>query len=179
VEIGEKIKQLRIKIGLTQEELGNRCELTKGFISQVERDLTSPSIATLMDILEALGTTLKDFFNDNTNDKIVFLQDDVCERSDSELGHTIRWLIPNAQKNKMEPILISLNKGGRSPTHSAYEGEVFGYVLRGCARLWIGRHSFRVKNGGSFYYLANEAHFLENISAGCTEVLWITTPPNF
>ena len=56
MEIGVKIKQLRQQRGLTQEELASRTELTKGFISQLERDLTSPSIATLMDILEALGT---------------------------------------------------------------------------------------------------------------------------
>ena len=42
MEIGEKIKELRIERGLTQEELADRAELSKGFISQVERDLTSP-----------------------------------------------------------------------------------------------------------------------------------------
>ncbi|HML48422.1 MAG TPA: helix-turn-helix transcriptional regulator, partial [Clostridia bacterium] len=44
LEIGKKIKHLRLRLGLTQEELADRCELSKGFISQVERDLTSPSI---------------------------------------------------------------------------------------------------------------------------------------
>lgn len=48
MKIGEKIKRLRMKHNLTQEELADRCELTKGFISQVERELTSPSIATLV-----------------------------------------------------------------------------------------------------------------------------------
>ena len=47
-----------MELQLTQEELADRTELTKGYISQVERDLASPSIATLVDILEALGTTL-------------------------------------------------------------------------------------------------------------------------
>ena len=56
MEIGEKIKELRIERGLTQEELADRAELSKGFISQVERDLTSPSIATLEDIVISLGT---------------------------------------------------------------------------------------------------------------------------
>ena len=46
-QIGEKIKRLRLQRGLTQEELADRCELSKGFISLVERNLTSPSIATL------------------------------------------------------------------------------------------------------------------------------------
>ncbi|MDD5959531.1 MAG: helix-turn-helix transcriptional regulator, partial [Methanobrevibacter wolinii] len=61
MQIGDKIKRMRIEKGLTQEELANRCELSKGFISQLENDLTSPSIATLIDILEILGTNLKEF----------------------------------------------------------------------------------------------------------------------
>ena len=76
MKIGEKIKRLRVQNSLTQEELADRCELTKGFISQVERDLTSPSIATLADILEGLGTNLKDFFNETEDDKIVFSKED-------------------------------------------------------------------------------------------------------
>ena len=58
----EKIKELRVMTGLTQEELADRSELSKGFISQVERNLTSPSIATLTDILQCLGTNLQEFF---------------------------------------------------------------------------------------------------------------------
>ena len=61
MSIGGKLKELRILKGLTQEELADRAELSKGFISQVERDLTSPSIATLMDILQCLGTTIGEF----------------------------------------------------------------------------------------------------------------------
>ena len=69
MQIGDKIKRMRIEKGLTQEELANRCELSKGFISQLENDLTSPSIATLIDILEILGTNLKEFFSDDKDEK--------------------------------------------------------------------------------------------------------------
>ena len=72
MEIGDKIKRMRIEKGLTQEELANRCELSKGFISQLENDLTSPSIATLIDILEILGTNLKEFFSDDRDEKITY-----------------------------------------------------------------------------------------------------------
>ena len=65
MEIGKKIKRLRLQRGLTQEELADRCELSKGFISLLERDLTSPSIATLMDILESLGSGSEDVFQRN------------------------------------------------------------------------------------------------------------------
>ena len=50
MDIGEKIKNLRTILGLTQEELAERAELTKGFISQLERGLTSPSISSLEDV---------------------------------------------------------------------------------------------------------------------------------
>ena len=59
MDIGQKIRQLRTQNNLTLEELASRSELTKGFLSQVERNLTSPSVSTLEDILEALGTDLR------------------------------------------------------------------------------------------------------------------------
>ena len=64
MEIGVKIRALRLKNNLTQEELADRCELTKGFISQLENDLANPSIDTLNDILIVLGTNMGDFFSE-------------------------------------------------------------------------------------------------------------------
>ena len=52
--IGDKIKLMRLKHGLTQKELADRCELSKGFISLVESDQTIPSLTTLADILEVV-----------------------------------------------------------------------------------------------------------------------------
>ena len=72
MDIGKKIRLLRIQRGLTQEELADRCELSKGFISQLERNLSSPSIATLMDLLECLGSSLQEFFNERPPEKSVF-----------------------------------------------------------------------------------------------------------
>ncbi|HAX72234.1 MAG TPA: Cro/Cl family transcriptional regulator, partial [Firmicutes bacterium] len=102
--IGDKIRRLRMEHGLTQEELADRTELTKGYISQVERDLASPSIATLVDILEALGTSLGEFFTDEKSDeKVVFHRDDVFIKEEQDYNMSIQWIIPNAQKNEMEP----------------------------------------------------------------------------
>jgi transcriptional regulator with XRE-family HTH domain len=179
VDIGEKIKQLRIKMDLTQEELANRCELSKGFISQVERNLTSPSIATLTDLLEALGDNLKNFFSDSDNEQIVFHKEDMFEQEDNTLNHVIHWVVPNAQKNQMEPILIKILKGGRSQPYCAYDGEAFGYVTRGCVYLHLGGRKFKLKKGESFYYKANAEHYLVNAADYEAEVLWVTTPPNF
>ena len=76
MKIGTKLKDLRVAKNLTQEELADRAELSKGFISQIERDLTSPSIATLVDILQCLGTDLQEFFSTPADEQIVFHDQD-------------------------------------------------------------------------------------------------------
>ena len=130
-KIGAKIKSLRLKYGLTQEELADRAELSKGFISQLERDQTSPSIVTLVDILECLGTTPGEFFTETAKEKIVFSEADMFEKVQED--SSILWLIPNAQKNQLEPILFTLKPGASSEVDEPHEGEEFGYVLQGSA----------------------------------------------
>ena len=90
MDIGNRLKDLRVLKGLTQEELADRAELSKGFISQVERNLTSPSIATLMDILQCLGLTIGEFFNEEPEEQIVFGHQDYFEKVDNELNNTIK-----------------------------------------------------------------------------------------
>ena len=143
MEIGNKIKELRIGKGLTQEELADRAELSKGFISQIERDLTSPSIATLVDILQCLGTDLKDFFNDTADEQVVFHDADYFEKTDPELLNKIEWIIPNAQKNIMEPIRLTLKPGGSTYPDNPHEGEEFGYVLQGSITIHIGNKKYK------------------------------------
>ena len=178
-EIGTKIKQLRVLKGLTQEELGDRCELSKGFISQVERDLTSPSIATLMDILQVLGTDLTEFFSNEEDKQIVFSENDYFEKEDSELKNTTLWLIPNAQKNMMEPIKVTLKQNGKTYPDNPHEGEEFGYVLSGTIRIHIGNKIIKAASGESFYYSPVASHYIDCISKGGAEFIWISTPPTF
>ena len=109
MEIGLKIKNLRQLKNLTQEELADRCELTKGYISQLENNLTSPSIETLKDLLNALGTTFGEFFEETTQDtQVVFKKDEYIQKKTDSTS--IKWLVPSSQKNSMEPIIIDINE---------------------------------------------------------------------
>lgn len=179
MEIGEKLRELRIQRGLTQEELADRCELSKGFISQVERELASPSIATLTDMLECLGVTLQSFFTDSSKEKIVFSPQDMFEKDDPEGGLKITWLVPDAQKNSMEPILLELEPGAKSQVLPPLEGEEFGYVLRGQIALCVGKKRHTVRKGGSFCLHPSATHYIENTGAKPAAVLWVSTPPSF
>lgn len=178
MDIGEKIKRLRNANSLTLQELADRCELTKGYISQLERDLTSPSIATLTNILECLGTDLGAFFNEAIDGKIVFKEADIFVKEVDD-NYTINWIIPNAQKNKMEPILVELDSYGKTKLDGPHEGEEFGYVLSGSIMLYYGNHAFKVKKGESFYFKTSKDHYIENTSKNTARVIWVSTPPNF
>lgn len=177
MNIGAKIKRLRLTNGLTLEELANRSELTKGFLSQLERDLTSPSVATLEDILEALGTNLKDFFAEEEDEQIVFGKNDffINEQDD----YRISYIIPNAQKNEMEPILIELKKDKKSMEIDPHDGEEFGYVIQGKITLVNGDDTFELKKGETFYLKGGLAHHIENHHDTVAKVVWVSTPPIF
>ena len=177
LHIGDTIKQLRREKELTQEELADRCELTKGYISQLENNLNSPSIATLTDILSALGSNLSEFFREETEEKIVFSKNEFIEK-DSD-GVLWNWLIPNAQKNMMEPVLVELAEGVETAGDIPHEGEEFGYVLEGKIAIVLGNKHHVCKKGEAFYYPANKPHSILNKGKGKAKFLWISTPPNF
>ncbi len=180
MEIGSKIKSLRVRLGLTQEELAARTELTKGFISQLERDITSPSIATLMDILEALGTNVSEFFSEREDDgPAVYSAEDMFIKEDEEAGVSIRWLVTNAQRNALEPILVTLAPGASTEADDPHEGEEFGYVLSGTINLVCGEQKRKVRRGDAFYFRPTGVHYLTNTGRSEGRVLWVSTPPSF
>ena len=179
MDIGEKLRLLRIRRGLTQEDLADRCELSKGFISQVERNLASPSIESLMDMLECLGSSLSQFFSEDKDEKTVFTLQDMFVKEDEQLCGRITWLVPDAQKNTMEPILVELGENGRSYELPPHQGEEFGYVLSGSIFLIDGETKTRVRAGSSFCLHPHETHYLLNAGKSTAKVLWISTPPSF
>ena len=177
MDIGNKLKELRDLKGLTQEELADRSELSKGFISQLERNLTSPSITTLMDILQCLGTSIGEFFNEAPDEQIVFGKQDYFVKEDTEYKNEIKWIIPNAQKNTIEPIYLTLQAGGSTCPDTPHEGEEFGYVLQGAVSIHLGNKTYKAKKGESFYYTADKTHFLSSKN-GAT-LIWVSSPPSF
>lgn len=177
MDIGKKIRDLRNRNGLTQEELADRAELSKGFISQLERNQTSPSISTLQDLLQCLGSNLSEFFQEESDDQIVFSQDDYFEKQDTDLNNLVQWIIPNAQKNQMEPILLTLQQGGSTYPDNPHEGEEFGYILSGSVVIHLGAKTYTAKKGESFCFRPEKTHYLS--SAKGAKLLWVTTPPSF
>lgn len=176
MQIGAKIKSLRIKKGLTQEELGERTDLSKGYISQLERDLNSPSIETLFSILEVLGTTPKEFFDDSTGkQKVIYTKEDQTSFFDEEKKYEIRWLVSTSNEKDMEPVIINLEEGGQFKQFEPSLAETFIYVLKGRIRVVIGEDEYIAKEGNTIYYEAAKNHQIFNAHNGKTKLLLVAT----
>ncbi len=176
--IGERIKMLRQAKSLTQEELATRAGLTKGFISQVERNLTSLSVESLIGILDALDEKPSNFFNGAFDEKIVFKFRDRVELEREDVKR-FQILVPAAQNRLMDPALLELDVGERTPEEEPHEGEEFGFVLAGGVEVLLGGKPHRVKRGECFYFKATKRHCIVNRRKKKSVVLWVSSPPYF
>ena len=179
MNLGKRFRQLRLKKGLTLEELASRTELTKSFLSQLERNLTTPSIATLEDIVEVLGVSMAEFFTEDEETQIIFKDRDYFVDEREQMS--ITYIVPNAQKNKMEPLLVTLEPGGESQTVLPHEGEEMGFVLQGRISLenLTAESAQTLKKGETFYFRGDFRHRIVNTGTTVAKILWISTPPIF
>ena len=177
IDIGRRIRNHRNRNGLTQQELADRTELTKGFISQLERGQVSASVVTLMDLIECLGTTPAEFFKDE-EEHVVFTEKEYFEKLD-EQGNRRQWIVPTAQRFQMEPLLVVIQPHSSLDEDKPHNGEEFGYLMSGRLNLWLGDKVYHIKSGESFYYQASQKHRIENPGSRPAKYLWISTPPEF
>ena len=178
MKIGERIKNLRELSNLTQEELAERAGLTKGFISQIERDLTSISLDSFLQILEAMDETMSDFFRESSAEKIVYRETDRVT-IEKEKIQRFDLLVPGSTNRRLEPILLTLRKGQVTPKERPHEGEEFGFVLRGKVTLRFGKEALKLKRGECFYLSAEKEHWIQNTGSREAVLLWISSPPSF
>jgi transcriptional regulator with XRE-family HTH domain len=179
LQIGEKLRRLRKENGLTQEELANRAYLTKGFISQLERDLTSPSIVTLKSILDVLGLGMADFFRDMPQQSILGRKKARVLSSISDSECEIYFLLPKAFGRLMDPVLVTLESGARTPEDPSHEGEEFGFVVQGAITLWLDAKPNKLSKGDCFYFKSSWKHWVENTGKSAAQILWVTSPSTF
>lgn len=180
MKIGERLKRFRMINSLTQEELASRADLTKGYISQLENDATSPSIATLKDILDVFGVSMQEFFSDTPDDEsVIFGKDSRVQASNDDEPIKVELLVPGAQNREMDPVLVTLKPGEAMDEQDFHEGEEFGFVLLGKIQLKLDDKVYTVKKDECFYFTSDKRHLIKNLGKTPAKILWVVTPPTF
>lgn len=181
--VGIEIKDLRKARGITLSALSEATDLSPGYLSQIERGVSSPSVKALYNISRALGVTISWFFLPQSDDDHE-LRDYVVRSSARRRltfvgGITDELLSPNLGR-QLELLRCCFPPGsesGREPyTH---QGEEAGIVISGELNLWIGEHHVILAEGDSFAFSSDTPHRYANLSDQDCVVVWAITPPSY
>lgn len=181
MSLGKKIKQLRDSKGLTLRQLSEISGCSLGFLSQLERDLISPTVASLKKISTALGVNVIHFFDSSIDDeRIVVRKNERNRMVNPKSKVTYELLRPQFSETELEALFMYLEPGafsGKEPhTHI---GEEFVIVLKGELEITVNNEVYLLKEGDSAIYKSNHPHSWKNPSSEQTEVLWVNNPPTF
>jgi transcriptional regulator with XRE-family HTH domain len=173
LEIGERLKRLRKFRDLTLEDVANHANLTKGFISQLERDLASPSIHNLKQILDVYGETLASFFKDEAAEtKQIFKKSDRIVLK-NRINFKKEKLAPKLKYLEMEPEIVEI-AGRKTYESTVNDTELFGFVVEGKIQLKTKQENEILENGDCFYLFLNEKLQMDNLLETCSQVLLVS-----
>ena len=181
--IGHEIRDLRKAKDMTIAELGSRAGLSVGYLSQIERGVSSPSVKALHAISRAMDVTISWFFSpsiegeDNLRDVVVRAAN--RRRLTFKSGITDELLSPNLRREieLLRCVFPPGSESGQEPyTH---QGEEAGIVISGTLRLWIDNDEVILQAGDSFAFESDKPHRYDNPSDEETVVIWAITPPSY
>jgi len=177
--IGEKIKQKRIELNMSMQQLANEANLSIGFISQVERELTEPSITSLRKIAKALDVAVFSFLLEETKENRVVKKNDrkSLKFPNSHLEYDL--LSPNLNR-QMEMFMGHLQPGAKTcDTPLSHPGEEVIHVLKGTMWIKVGEDEYTLQEGDTIYYTSSIPHTI--INTGQKKLVFISTitPPRF
>jgi transcriptional regulator with XRE-family HTH domain len=162
--IGERIKGLRTERGMTLSELGDEVNLSTSYLSQIERDKTTASLSTLLDIAKALNVGPRYFFEIETETAYILRGGTGQDNSTQGAAALPRYLTPNAGNNKLEVYRVQLEPHTSRKQLDPFSGEVLGFVLSGELTIESGDEKYILAAGDSIHYDASQPY--NQINAG-------------
>ncbi len=177
--LGKVIRAKRIEMGKSLRCVAQRTGLTPSFLSQVERGLAEPSVASLRRIAEALGVPVFYLFLNSNGGEPVVRKEDCRHIVFPASSVSSQVLTPNARR-KMGVMKMCVTPGGESsPDPVTHPGEEFIHVVNGRMLLLLGDMEYQMETGDSIYYYASIPHKICNTGQDDLTIITAVTPPNF
>jgi transcriptional regulator with XRE-family HTH domain len=180
LQLGPRIRSLRQARQVTLRELAERAGVTESFLSQVEREVTSPSIASVQRIARALDLGIAELFVDEPPLGRVVRRGDRRRIVYNGLNAVDEFLTAG-RDGRLQVILTTLEPGGgtgdEAYTHESDEEVVI--VLEGSLELWVCDEHHVLADGDSIAYSSRQPHRNRNPGPGRAVILFCATPPSF
>lgn len=182
--VGTEIRKLRKMRKMTLSNLGDVTGLSVGYLSQIERNLSSPTVKALFDISHALGVSINWFFHEGESaqqDEEQFVVRHSKRRSIRyEAGITDQLLNTSAVQS-FEFLYSTFEPQATTERADPYahEGEECGIVISGQLQLFIDGTVYSLQAGDSFSFPSTLKHSYFNPVDDKAEVIWCTSPPSY
>jgi transcriptional regulator with XRE-family HTH domain len=180
MDLGRKVRSLREARGLSLKALAGEAGVSESFVSQVERGVANPSVASLRRLSAALGASVGSLFEGPITSGRV-----VRSHERARLVHPARgwedFLITPREAQRLQVILsiIEPNEGSGDEPYSHDSDEECVVVLKGQLEFRVGDDDYLLDEGDSLIFESRIPHWNRNPGPSKAEVLWITTPPSY
>jgi len=184
LELGQRIKKLRKEKGLILRELAEKSNLSIGYISLVERGLTSISLTSLKNIAAALDANSNEFFQSSlpVQERVVrgYNLGSFKLLGSKNVYQSLTGDIPRDEQ-KIEPVLVTILPGQQEENVLPYshEGEEFGYVLEGVMTFIIENRRYDLNPGDSLHIPSQTPHNWANFTNKLVRLLYVNTTKVF
>jgi transcriptional regulator with XRE-family HTH domain len=180
-KIGRHLRELRRRRQLSSRELATRAGISHSTISLLERDQMSPSVDTLGAVVDALGTTLVEFFSGLRSAysySPVYRPDEFVEIGNpDEISYRVIGF--NQPSRKMQVLIESYKQGADTGDIFSHDAQESGLVLEGRIELTVGVQTYELEVGDGYYFDSNLPHRFRNIGTGVARIISAITPPSY
>ncbi|WP_026074214.1 cupin domain-containing protein [Brevibacillus massiliensis] len=180
MDIGAKLKEIRQGQRMTLSELAKKTGLSTGYLSNVERNINSPTIESLRKIVDALSISFVDLLHDEKEEGVVVRKDERVAMIRAKDDSILYELLSPSRNKALEAMLLTLKPGAASGKKShAHSGEEIGYIITGRLLYTVGQTTYTLEAGDAIYYDASLPHHYKNIGDTDCVSIWVVTPPSF
>jgi len=180
VAVGQRIRDLRRTRAMSLEAVAARTDLSIGFLSQIERGLSSPSLRVLATLADVLGVGIAGLFGAKENnaaapDAVVTREPQRAQLNLWRTGISKQLLSPAGSEGRLNLFLVHMEPGGSTGDELyTHDGEEAGLVIEGEMKLTVDAESWTLKHGDSFRFASRRPHRFSNPSGDCKAVvLWV------
>jgi transcriptional regulator with XRE-family HTH domain len=178
--MGQRLREIRERFGLSQRGLAIRADVTNGMISLIEKNRSSPSVATLKKVLDVFPMSLAEFFASGQPERaaIFFRADELVEIGGGPISY--RQVGSSLQGKALQLLHERLQPGADTGAAMLrHEGEEGGVVVRGEIELTVGMATRVLRAGDAYAFKSSVPHRFRNLGREVCEIVSACTPPSF
>jgi transcriptional regulator with XRE-family HTH domain len=182
LDLAPRLRTLRERRQLSLRELGRRTGIAVSFLSGLEAGRNNVSVAKLKTILDALGTTLGEFFRrgDDSRARIVYRKEELAEIAGPARGISFKEVAAGRPGRALQMLVERYEPGcDTGPEGYRHQAEEAGVVLKGALELTVDGQTYLLRAGDAYYFDSRLPHRFRNVGRTAVEAISVNTPPSF